>query len=302
MHDKILDILKRVTSPFGIPAPVDLRQELARNPGGYQWRDRDVNSLEGVVWHQALANGPIEAIAHYHTGVDSHLCEGGVESIAYTFAIRKDGQVVLCNDLTKKTWSQGYKGTPGDENAKYISVLFEGFLKGEGISDSDAGEPTTEQILSGISLWKVLKALFKWSDDALKGHYDFGKPACPGNTLKAIIEANSFGKNANKPDIDTVHQEEAEAVVNPVQEDLNDSTDDEFIESESEKIFSLNAIEERQQALQVLGYYRGAIDGIWGPQSSAAFTFFQNSAGIQVDGIWGPQSEAAINKALNEFL
>lgn len=292
MQDKVLGITSKVIVPYGIPQAVDLRDSLAKNPQGRKWKTRDVSGLKGVVWHQALANGPVEAIAHYHTGEDSHLCAGGVESIAYTFAIRKNGQIVLCNDLEKSTWSQGYKGRKGDENAEFISVLFEGFFQGEGVTDSDAGEPTMEQILSGITLWKVLKAMFKWSDSALMGHSTFGKPACPGFTLQRIIDSNAVNTSLITDTEDVSSNDEA-----PIATDEVDSPED-----NEYKVFSLSTVLERQQALRVLGFYNGALDGIWGAKSSAAFMFFQNNAGLTVDGIWGPQSEKAINDHLNNVL
>lgn len=298
MQDKILEITSKVITPYGIPAPVDLRETLAKNPSGRKWKTRTLADLRGVVWHQALANGSIEAIAHYHTGDDSHLCQGGVESIAYSYAIRKNGQIVLCNDLEKVTWSQGYKKRVGDENAEFISVLFEGFFKGPGVSDSDAGEPTMEQILSGITLWKVLKAMFRWDDSALLGHCSLGKPACPGGTLQALIESNRANSSVT-PVEEEMHKSEIldSEKVEHSESDTSDSTPDDT--TAEYKIFSLSTITERQQALRILGYYDGAIDGIWGPKSSAAFMFFQNSAGLTVDGIWGPVSEKAVNDSLN---
>ncbi len=45
----------------------------------------------------------VEAVAKYHAGKTPHLRRGGVESIAYTFAIRREGQIVLCNDFREGT-------------------------------------------------------------------------------------------------------------------------------------------------------------------------------------------------------
>lgn len=172
-----------------IPQPVDLRGKLATNPIGKRWGSREVNKLEGLVIHQALGDGSIEGLAKYHTSTKSHLYAGGVESLAYTIAIRKNGQIGLCNDLSKATWSQGFRGIDGDENRKYISVLVEGYLNYNGCENSGAGEPTEEQLISLLMLWGYCKRLWHWDGDAIYGHYFFGKSSCPGNTIKSLIEA-----------------------------------------------------------------------------------------------------------------
>ena len=172
-----------------IPQPVDIRYKLARNEEGKKWGYRDINQLQGMVIHQALGEGSIEGIAKYHTGVGSHIYASGVESLAYTIAIRKNGQICLCNDLDKATWSQGFRGISGDENRKYIAVVVEGYLKYEGCENRGAGEPTEEQLISLLMLWGYCKKLWHWDNNAIYGHYSFGKPSCPGSTIKSLIES-----------------------------------------------------------------------------------------------------------------
>ena len=45
-----------------------------------------------------------------------------------------------------------------------------------------------------------------------------------------------------------------------------------------------------QRKLSSLGYYKGAIDGIYGAQTKSAVTAFQRNCGITVDGICGNQT------------
>lgn len=45
-----------------------------------------------------------------------------------------------------------------------------------------------------------------------------------------------------------------------------------------------------QQILQLLGYYRGDLDGYYGPQTEAAVLQFQRDQGITSDGVVGPQT------------
>lgn len=48
------------------------------------------------------------------------------------------------------------------------------------------------------------------------------------------------------------------------------------------------AVRDIQRVLQRTGHYSGAIDGIYGPKTTAAVKSFQRSVGITVDGICGP--------------
>jgi len=48
------------------------------------------------------------------------------------------------------------------------------------------------------------------------------------------------------------------------------------------------AVSELQAALKLLGYYTGAVDGIYAENTASAVSLFQETAGITVDGITGP--------------
>lgn len=265
METEILQKLSLVYQALNIPEPVDGRKKLATNQSGRKWKIRNVKKLKGMVWHQELGWGSIEAVARYHTGKNSHLCKGGVESISYTFAIRKSGRIVLCNDLKKATWSQGFKGRSGDENAEFLSVMFEGMFHGQHVTDSSAGEPNYLQMTSALILWHVCKELWDWQEDDLYGHYLFGKPACPGDTLKTVIDAVRINVTKEKP-----------------------------------KTYNFRSTKDRQRALKKLGFYTGKADGIWGPKSRGALVKFQSAVRLAADGIWGAKTEAAIIKKLGQ--
>ena len=85
-------------------------------------------------------------------------------------------------------------------------------------------------------------------------------PACPGDALHAVIEAVRANAAALK--------------------------------------YDFGAIEGRQQALRDLGFYKGTVDGVWGPRSRGALVAFQAEKGLDADGIWGPASEAAVRVAV----
>ncbi|MCR5611495.1 MAG: spore cortex-lytic enzyme [Clostridiales bacterium] len=53
-----------------------------------------------------------------------------------------------------------------------------------------------------------------------------------------------------------------------------------------------------QQALKKWGYYKGAVDGIFGSGTLAAVKSFQRKNGLKVDGIVGPQTAAAMGITL----
>lgn len=263
MELPILEKLADVYKSLNIPEPYDGRKTLQRNPRGRKWKKRSVKRLKGMVWHQELGWGSVEAVAKYHTGKNSHLCKGGVESIAYSFAIRRNGQIVLCNDLNRATWSQGYKGRKGDENAEFVSVMFEGMFHSEHVTDSSSGEPNSLQMTSALILWQVCKEQWGWNECDLYGHYLFGKPSCPGDTLRTVIEA---------------------VRVNTIQKEQTN--------------YNFALTKDRQRALIKLGYLAGKADGIWGPQSRGALIKFQNAAHLVADGIWGSKTEAKIIKRL----
>ncbi len=261
-----LDILKRLTlinRPLKMPQPVDGRKSLAVNRDGRKWKIRKVKELKGMVWHQELGWGSVEAVARYHTSKTSHLCKGGAESIAYSFAIRRNGQIVLCNDLKKATWSQGYKGRKGDENAEFLSVMFEGMFHGVHVTDSSAGEPNDKQIIAALTLWQVAKELWGWEENDLYGHYHMGKPACPGDTLQKVIDSIRVNYTEEKP-----------------------------------TTYNFSLVKDRQQALIDLGFLKGNADGIWGPMSKGALIKCQSKLGLVADGVWGPKTASAINKSL----
>lgn len=56
-------------------------------------------------------------------------------------------------------------------------------------------------------------------------------------------------------------------------------------------------IAEVQRRLQVLGYYRGPVDGVYNAQTRAAVTAFQSKQGLTPDGTVGPMTYSALQRA-----
>ncbi len=257
----LLSDIQAMTGPVGLPAPIDAHQMLPTNAQGRTWKPRRIDALQGMVWHQELAWGSIEAVARYYTAGANQMSATPFESAPYTCAIRRSGEIVLCNSLNKATWSQGYADRPGDENAQFLAVMFEGHFRAPGVNDPTAGEPSGAQILAGLLLWRAAQRMWRWADTDLYGHHDFGKAACPGSTLAAIIDA-----------------ERSTTPTAPFG-------------------YALDTVRGRQQALADLGYYTAAVDGVWGPISKAALMEFQDEQRLAPDGVWGVLSEAAIRRA-----
>lgn len=57
-------------------------------------------------------------------------------------------------------------------------------------------------------------------------------------------------------------------------------------------------VSQLQRDLGQLNYYESPVDGIYGPQTTAAVKYFQRANGLTVDGIAGPATMAKINKQL----
>jgi len=263
-------IIRRMLRDFPFVAVEDCRESFY-NPSGQQFGRRDVNDIQGAVFHQALSWGSVENVNRYHTGPQSHMAKGqGLESIPYTWAIRRSGKIVLCNSFDVATWSQGDADTPGDENRLYMAVMFEGMFRGNTVEDGDAGEPTFEQMLSAMALWQVCRDHFGWRDSNLKGHFQFGKPSCPGFTFESVIKAVQF--NAAKS---------AESVLD----------------------IDLTTVKGRQEAMNRLGADPElVVDGIWGPSTKGVLRELQQQLfpndRTQWDGVWGPSTHSAVASAL----
>jgi peptidoglycan hydrolase-like protein with peptidoglycan-binding domain len=60
-------------------------------------------------------------------------------------------------------------------------------------------------------------------------------------------------------------------------------------------------IKQVQQELKQLGYYKGAIDGIYGPRTTAAVVAFQKDWGLAADGKLGPKTDEALAKAMQDY-
>lgn len=68
----------------------------------------------------------------------------------------------------------------------------------------------------------------------------------------------------------------------------------------SESVEALTTSQNRQvqQKLKNWGYYKGSVDGIYGPKTKEAVKYFQRKNGLAVDGIVGKKTAAAMGISL----
>lgn len=236
---------------------LDLRGQLPEH-ATKRFATRDATKLRGLTAHHSA--GPaggrqqLEAVARYHVGAN-HVSATGCPGLLYTMAVLQDGSVALAHDLEVATWSQGDKARPGDENAEFMAVLTLGNFHS---ADNPTGnEPSPDQLWAFACVVRVARQLWGKGFD-VTGHFQFGKPACPGATLEAVVRA--MAKHVERP-------------APPAQ---------------------VATLRDVQVALLALGYDAGTADGQDGPRTRGAVAAFQRDHGLPVDGAAGPQTKAAL--------
>ena len=232
----------------------DMRGNLAKH-ASKTFSDRAVGSLQGVAFHHSAGStGGLDkflAIARYHVG-PNHISSTGAPGICYSMGITADGEVAIFHPLEAKTWSHG------NANSSHVGVLVCGDFSTPG---HDAKEPSPEQLWAVCCVALAFRSVFGVGF-GFAGHFDFGKPRCPGSTIEAMVRA--MRTHVAQP-------------------------------HDAGNLDSLAAV---QTALGKLGYTPGTPDGIMGPKTRGAICAFQKGAGLQVDGIAGPRTRASLSAAV----
>jgi hypothetical protein len=211
----------------------------------------------------------------------------GWPGIAYTFVVPAipamvDGklEVYRCHDDEVVSYHTGGYNRSG------VGVVMAGTYRSRHLRSTKARDPdpTAMIAMEELVLDYLLPRYGLKPESALRGHFDAGKAACPGDFLEQWVR-HRRGEDVEDPvavaDIDPVTlAEELTVDRRPLGEDS-----------------------ERQQALIDLGFDLGkwGADGVWGEASKGALLGFQHTVGIVVDGRWGPQTEAAVRIALAEL-
>jgi hypothetical protein len=232
----------------------DARQKIYKNPDGKEYSAIDFDDRVGVCFHQVLG------YAHSWDAVSKyHARDKGWPGIAYTMGICTDGSISIFWDFDRRCYSQGDKKTKGDENVKWLGVALNGKLRHKDVPDGE--EPTVEQMMSMLAIVQYFRDAHNWNFTT--GHFMFHKPECPGETAEAIVRAIRFNEQRG----------------NKNETDFHDFC---------------SLPKNRQLLLTELGYYKGKIDGDWGPVSKEALERFQIGHGLHGDGIWGTRTEAKL--------
>lgn len=193
----------------------------------------------------------------------------GFPAVPYTFVVptrpeMQDGRFVVyrCNNDDMVTWH-----TKG-HNRTAVGVAFCGnFATRHSSGGSTRGVDDTALEAGTSLILDYLLPRYSLTEKDLRGHFDAGKAACPGDQLEAWVREQR-GEFVNW---DTAGKADER---------------------------SLRTWEERQAALASLGFDVGAIDGIWGFATRSGLEAFQEHAGLVSDGVWGPLTEARLRVAL----
>ena len=270
------EIIIKLKSWFSAHSPsvriFDLRNMLPSRPlverGQRGYYKIDIAERRGICLHHSASWGSFKGMAEYH--LDQWDSAAG---IAYPEGIDRRGDLSLFWDLDVRTYAQGWKDdsdnpeTIGDENIDYIPVLVAGNFSSPSNHGDGVGEPTLAQIKTVTTLISFFEHI--GMPDTV-GHFELGKPACPGIILEGIIRAAQ--SNIYLPRLPSK--------------------------------FSLSTVRGRQESLCLGAFYNSPlkVDGIWGDGSKSALRNFQKSVGLSITGIWNKQTERALTHAVTDWL
>ncbi len=201
----------------------------------------------------------------------------GWPGIPYTYVIPaypeiEDGKIVVYKIWADEwvTWHTG-----GIYNQHGVGVVVAGWYASKhdlltGKNSSAHDRPTAEALKAADELadYLMYRHGLQLGPDTLKCHAELGKPACPGAFLENWIR----------------EKRGEDALVDPVP----GYEDPRPLDSE-------RAV---QEALVVLGYDPGEVDGIMGPFTMNAIRAFQRAERLRPDGIFGPLTRQAMRQAL----
>lgn len=251
---------------------------------------RDPEEIESIVIHKSGADGPdgYDGVVATTRFVVYHR---GWYGCAYPFWMSKvldrdeEGRLVVYRTQPDdvRSWHTG-----GRMNRVATAIGVQGAYDGEW-DLTDRGIPRVEREPSEDQI-KALPLLVDYlakrhgvelgrrhedDDWGLTGHWEHGKPVCPGDYLRRWV-MEYRGQSLGEDPEPAIMPERPSDEINPY----------EF------------GVESVQRALRILGYDAGPIDGVWGVRTRGALEDFQGKAGVPVDGWYGPRTARALDVAL----
>lgn len=251
-----------------------------------RWGTRSVQSIKGfVIHHTAGSNDDPRATARGHVAPGRHGAEG-MAGLAYTFFVRRNGDVWWANDLIARTWSHGGGSAHpdvngdgkvdaadglGNANAEFLAIVVAGSFHSRW--NLTNAQPTAHQLAAVVVLLSHMTGNAQWGAAPAElfgalghltvgdvwGHAHFGKAACPGDRLLTLTD---WLRESRAP---------------------------------------LRGVEDWQRALVARGFTLGdfgpgrdGVDGKWGNASRNALRAFQASVNLAPTGDRDPITARAL--------
>ena len=209
--------------------------------------------------HMASATADVNDVHRWHL-------QRGWAGIGYNFWISYSGDIYIGRGFRLGAHAAPY-------NNVSIGIGFQGdFTKSNSMTDA--------QVKAGGILNSILVKALKLKQTDVMGHKDVVATACPGGYFR--------WQELRKVVADYLNQKYIE--VEGDENKVSTRTMRQGMRGED--------VKQLQQFLKTRGYYKGAIDGIYGPQTVEAVKAFQRAEKLQVDGIAGPQTQKRINEIL----
>jgi hypothetical protein len=249
------------------------------------YRRRNVRGIRYAIIHKSGADGPpgyrgAEGSARFVTR------HRGWPGAAYTYWLSREPDLTEQGRVIYRCHADSVRSfhTGGRMNTLGVGIGVQGNYDGDGDGFADK-VPTDFQIdaLAGLvahleERHPRFEATRKLDQDmgwCLTGHWEHGKPVCPGDAMERWVretrgELTAIAANVSRP-------------AQPHEVDPN-SFD----------------VRQRQQALGMVEHSVGRIDGRWGFRSRAALEDFQFEMGLVIDGVWGKHTSAAMLGALRD--
>lgn len=240
-----------------------------------KWKNRPLTAIEHLIVHKSGADGP-EGFRGAKGSARFSVNHRGWAGTGYHFWISsvpdvdEDGRRVIYRLNGDEVWCWH---TGGRMNRIGMGIAVQGRFSGEvGNRPNDGQVEMLDALVAYLS--RDLGVELGHDEErgwGLTGHWEHGKPVCPGEYLKGWVRRKRSGASGHPAEYDSGPED-----VRPGR-------------------FTTH---EKQIALKALGYYTKKVDGIWGYGSRAALEAFQAQHGLDVDGVWGRQTSKAMSGAL----